>query len=121
MRLIAGAVPPPKTKFQVAVGQRFMVSYENSKPYKRQRYWDIDVPLLGRDFRPFRTRFSPYRGKRKTASAPLPPRRFVRLSEPPCASEIWRLSASPMPDPPGLVVKKGTNRFVGFMIPGPSS
>ena len=26
-----------------------------------------------------------------------------------------------MPDPPGLVVKNGTNKFVGFMIPGPSS
>src|SRR5437016_5547126 len=57
------------------------------------------------------------RGNRRTASAPLRSVRLLTLSEPPCASAIWRLSAKPIPDPWGLVVKNGTNRLVGFIIP----
>src|SRR5438093_12362308 len=61
-----------------------------------------------------------YFGKTKSASQPGPVR-FAKINEPPCASAICRLKANPIPDPPGFVVKKGTNRFVGFMIPGPVS
>ena len=62
-----------------------------------------------------------YRGSRSNASAPVPSGRFITTNEPPCASAIWRLSGRPIPEPSGLVVKKGTKRFAGFMIPGPSS
>ena len=47
--------------------------------------------------------------------------RSTSVSDPPCASAICRLNVSPIPEPPGFVVKNGTNRFVGFIIPGPSS
>src|SRR5579859_1493226 len=60
-------------------------------------------------------------GSRNFASHPRLSRRFCSVSVPPCASAIWRLSTRPMPDPPGLVVKKGTNRLAVFEIPGPSS
>src|SRR6185436_4804647 len=52
------------------------------------------------------------------------PRRSVRFSSvrlPPCASAIWRLRTSPMPEPPGLVVKNGTKRLPVLDNPGPSS
>ena len=45
------------------------------------------------------------------------PRDSPGLSVPPCASAICRERARPIPEPPGLVVKNGTNKFVGFMIP----
>jgi hypothetical protein len=61
------------------------------------------------------------RGSRSTASAPVPAGRFITTNEPPCASAICRLSGRPIPEPSGFVVKKGTKRFPGFMIPGPSS
>ena len=50
------------------------------------------------------------------------PRRSLRFSScrlPPCASAICRLRTSPMPEPPGLVVKNGTNRLPVFPSPGP--
>ncbi len=37
------------------------------------------------------------------------------------ASAICRLNTSPIPEPPRLVVKKGTNRLVVLARPGPSS
>ena len=43
------------------------------------------------------------------------------MSEPPCASAICRASARPTPEPPGLVVKNGTNKLSVFDKPGPSS
>ena len=65
--------------------------------------------------------FHPSSGKQILASHPFVPTRFSSETLPPCASAIWRLSARPMPDPPGLVVKNGTKRLAGFAIPGPSS
>src|SRR5207253_10021250 len=65
--------------------------------------------------------FRPSSGKQILASHPFVRTRFSRETLPPCASAIWRLSARPMPDPPGLVVKYGTKRLAGFAIPGPSS
>ena len=47
--------------------------------------------------------------------------RLRSVSVPPCASATWRASTSPIPLPPGLVVKKGTNRLSGFATPGPLS
>ena len=44
--------------------------------------------------------------------------RFRSVSVPPWASATWRASTSPIPLPPGLVVKKGTNRLSGFATPG---
>jgi len=62
-----------------------------------------------------------YRGSRNNASAPVPADRFISTNEPPCASAICRLNGRPIPEPSGLVVKKGTKRFAGFITPGPSS
>src|SRR5690242_2405564 len=62
-----------------------------------------------------------YIGKRNRATQPGPGERFSRPKDPPCASAICRLKTNPIPDPPGLVVKKGTNRFALFGSPGPSS
>ena len=61
------------------------------------------------------------RGRRRRATHPRPSPRFSRTSDPPCASAIWRLSTRPMPEPCGLVVKNGTNRFAVGGRPGPSS
>jgi hypothetical protein len=61
------------------------------------------------------------RGRRSKACAPRPASRFVSTSDPPCASAIWRLNGRPIPEPSGFVVKNGTKRFAGFMMPGPSS
>ena len=48
------------------------------------------------------------------------PARFSRVSAPPWASAIWRDSTRPMPEPSGLVVKKGTNRLARARAgPGP--
>ena len=47
--------------------------------------------------------------------------RFSSVRAPAWPSAICRLSTSPMPDPPGLVVKKGTNRLAVPERPGPSS
>ena len=47
--------------------------------------------------------------------------RFSSVSVPPWPSAICRLSTRPMPEPPGLVVKNGTNRLPVFCSPGPSS
>jgi hypothetical protein len=55
------------------------------------------------------------------ASQPCPVDRFSRVKVPPCASAICRLRTKPIPVPPGLVVKKGTNRLDVFERPGPSS
>ena len=60
-------------------------------------------------------------GSRSTARQPRASSRFSRVSAPPCASAIWRQSTSPIPEPPGLVVKNGTNRLAVFDRPGPSS
>ncbi len=68
-----------------------------------------------------RLRSDDYFGKRNNASAPGAPTRFASVNVPPCASAICRERARPIPEPPGLVVKNGTNKFVGFMIPSPSS
>ena len=51
----------------------------------------------------------------------MPSALFSSLSEPSWASAIWRQSTRPMPEPPGLVVKNGTNRLDVFESPGPSS
>ncbi len=48
---------------------------------------------------------------RTVATHPRRSLRFSSESDPPCASAICRQSTSPMPDPCGLVVKNGTNRF----------
>ena len=66
----------------------------------------------------FRAAGNSYTGRRSTARQPLAPVRFSRPSVPPCASAICRLSARPMPDPVGLVVKNGTNRLVVSGSPG---
>ena len=42
---------------------------------------------------------------------PGPSARFSSVSAPPWPSAICRLSTKPMPEPPGLVVKNGTNRL----------
>ncbi len=55
------------------------------------------------------------------ASQPGPSEALRRLSDPLCASAICRLKTSPMPDPPRLVVKNGTNKLAVFERPGPSS
>ena len=55
------------------------------------------------------------------ASQPGPSGALRRVSEPPWASAIWRLSTRPIPEPPRLVVKKGTNRLAVLGRPGPSS
>src|SRR6185437_12084729 len=47
-------------------------------------------------------------GSRTRASQPSP---SISDRLPPCASAIWRLRTSPIPEPPGLVVKKGTKRL----------
>ena len=60
-------------------------------------------------------------GRVSVARAPRPSVRFSSFSDPSCASAICRHSTRPMPDPPGLVVKNGTNRLVVFDKPGPSS
>src|SRR5512133_3758138 len=46
------------------------------------------------------------RGMRRWASQPRPSVRLRRVRVPPWPSAIWRLRARPMPEPPGLVVKK---------------
>src|SRR5690349_11656260 len=56
-----------------------------------------------------------------TASAPRAWRRLRRTRLPPWASAIWRARTRPMPEPAGLVVKKGTKRLVASATPGPSS
>jgi len=62
-----------------------------------------------------------HKGSRNRASQPRPLARFSSVSIPPWPSAICRLSARPMPDPPGLVVKNGTKRFEVLGNPGPSS
>ena len=59
--------------------------------------------------------------QRQRGAAPRPSGLFSSVSDPPCASAICRHSTRPMPEPPGLVVKNGTNRFDVFDRPGPSS
>src|SRR5262249_35468411 len=59
--------------------------------------------------------------RRRRASHPGAFLRLTSVSEPPCASAICRLSTRPMPEPPGFVVKNGTNRLVVLARPGPSS
>ena len=60
-------------------------------------------------------------GSRSTARQPPTSERFSSVSAPPCASAICRHRTRPMPDPPGLVVKNGTNRLRVLESPGPSS
>ena len=60
-------------------------------------------------------------GKRNKACAPCLSFRFMSIRVPSCASAIWRLNGNPIPEPSGFVVKNGTNRLAGFIIPGPSS
>ena len=60
-------------------------------------------------------------GMRRLARQPVRSSRFSSIRLPPCASAICRLSTSPIPEPPGLVVKNGTNRLPVFDSPGPSS
>ena len=55
----------------------------------------------------------------RLARQPVRSSRFSRIRLPPCASAICRLSTRPMPEPPGLVVKNGTNRLPVFDSPGP--
>ena len=62
-----------------------------------------------------------HKGRRNRAIHPLCSCLFSRVSVPPWASAIWRLSTRPIPEPPGLVVKNGTKRLAGFEMPGPSS
>src|SRR5882724_8365095 len=87
----------------------------------------FDSPYCGASYPPLlqppgsAKRCETYTGSMSRATHPEAPARFESVSAPPCASAIWRLSASPMPDPPGLVVKNGTNRFVVPASPGPSS
>src|SRR5213080_4160315 len=50
-------------------------------------------------------------GNVTVALAPRAPCRGSRVSVPPWASAIWRLNTRPIPEPVGLVVKKGTKRF----------
>src|SRR5665213_2494065 len=57
-------------------------------------------------------------GRRALASHPRP---SISVRPPPCASAICRLRTNPIPDPPGLVVKNGTKRFVVSGRPYPSS
>src|SRR6185437_113995 len=57
-------------------------------------------------------------GSRTRASQPSP---SISDRLPPCASAIWRLRTSPIPEPPGLVVKKGTKRLAVSGRPNPSS
>ena len=64
---------------------------------------------------------APYIGNRKRATQPGPSRRFSSVNAPPWPSAIWRLSTSPMPLPPGLVVKNGTKGLAVLERPGPSS
>src|SRR5258708_19686718 len=60
-------------------------------------------------------------GKLNRASHPGPVARFCTVMAPPCASAIFLQSTKPIPEPPGLVVKKGTNRLLVPDKPGPSS
>ena len=60
-------------------------------------------------------------GRRRRAIVPVAPSRLMSARVPPWFSMIWRQSTRPMPEPDGLVVKKGTKRFWRFAIPGPSS
>ena len=60
----------------------------------------------------------PHSGSCSRASQPWVPARFDSVSRPPCASAICRDSTSPIPDPVGLVVKNGTNRFAVSGRPG---
>ena len=60
-------------------------------------------------------------GNLNVARHPRPPPRFSSAIVPPCASAICRLRARPIPDPLGLVVKNGTNRFDVSERPLPSS
>src|SRR5262245_19075049 len=62
-----------------------------------------------------------YTGSRSVARQPRASVRFSSANVPPCASAIWRQSARPIPEPVGLVVKNGTNRFDVSGSPGPSS
>src|SRR5205823_6266184 len=55
------------------------------------------------------------------ATQPRQPCRFSSVREPPWASAICLHWTRPIPEPPGLVVKTGTNRFVVLDNPGPSS
>ena len=65
--------------------------------------------------------FSPAAGRVSRASQPRASVRFASTRVPECASAICRDSTSPIPVPPGLVVKNGTNRFAESGRPGPSS
>ena len=81
-----------------------------------------ELPYLDGNEERLATRGLPIQsGSFNFARQPDDPARFSRVSDPPWASAIWRLSARPMPEPPGFVVKKGTNRFVAPEMPGPSS
>ena len=60
-------------------------------------------------------------GRRSVARTPRWSVRFSSCRLPPWASAICRLRTRPMPEPPGLVVKNGTNRLPVFASPGPSS
>ena len=60
-------------------------------------------------------------GSVSRARQPRASLRFSSVSDPPWPSAICRHRTRPMPDPPGLVVKKGTNRFDVLARPGPSS
>src|SRR6185295_17345016 len=51
-------------------------------------------------------------GSRSRATHPAAPARLSNARVPPCASAIWRDKTRPIPEPCGLVVKKGTNRLV---------
>ena len=62
-----------------------------------------------------------YPGNRSRATHPGPSVRFSSISAPPWPSAICRLNTSPMPEPPGLVVKNGTKRLAVPERPGPSS
>src|SRR6266508_6108009 len=62
-----------------------------------------------------------WRGSRRLARQPVRSSRFSSIRLPPWASAICRLRTRPIPDPPGLVVKNGTNRLPVFDNPGPSS
>src|SRR5688572_13438705 len=60
-------------------------------------------------------------GSRSSARQPTAPTRLSSEIVPLCASAICRLSARPIPDPLGFVVKNGTNRFEESGSPLPSS
>src|ERR1044072_7857936 len=60
-------------------------------------------------------------GRRRTAAQPRPLFRFSSVSAPLRPYALWRRSRRPMPEPPALVVKKGTKRLDVLDKPGPSS